>query len=170
VQPVPPEPRPSWTVTSGQQAPEAVERLLRALPDWFGVESSNVGYVEAARRLPTYLAWQEPAEHAEPGREPVGVLLAERHFPTAAEIHLLAVQPDRHRRGAGRALVQALERDLVADGVRLLEVKTLGPSYPDEGYRRTRKFYAGLGFEPLEEITGLWPGNPCLIMVKVLTS
>ena len=80
------------------------------------------------------------------------------------------MQPDQHRLGAGRALVQALERDLVADGVRLLEVKTLGPSFPDEGYERTRKFYAGLGFEPLEEITGLWPGNPCLIMVKVLGS
>jgi hypothetical protein len=25
-----------------------------------------------------------------------------------------------------------------------------------------------MGFEPLEEITGMWPGNPCLLMVKVL--
>jgi hypothetical protein len=25
-----------------------------------------------------------------------------------------------------------------------------------------------MGFRPLEEIHGLWPGNPCLIMVKVL--
>jgi ribosomal protein S18 acetylase RimI-like enzyme len=170
VQPVPPEPRPAWTVTSGQQAPETVDRLLRTLPDWFGIESSNIGYVEAARTLPTYLAWRAAGQEQVAAVEPAGVLLAERHFPTAAEIHLVAVQPDQHRRGAGRALVQALERDLVADGVRLLEVKTLGPSFPDEGYQRTRRFYAGLGFEPLEEITGLWPGNPCLIMVKVLGS
>jgi len=26
----------------------------------------------------------------------------------------------------------------------------------------------GLGFRPLEEIHGLWPGNPCLVMVKSL--
>ena len=64
--------------------------------------------------------------------------------------------------------IEALERDLVADGVRFLQVKTLGPSDPDAGYQRTRQFYAGVGFEPLEEITGLWPGNPCLIMVKPL--
>jgi GNAT superfamily N-acetyltransferase len=143
-----------------------VDRLLRTLPGWFGIESSNVGYVAAARTLPTYLAW--PAYQAD--GQPAGVLLAERHFPAAAEIHLLAVQPDLHRRGAGRALVEALERDLTAEGVRLLQVKTLGPSDSDAGYKLTRQFYLAMGFEPLEEITGLWPGNPCLIMVKPLTS
>ena len=50
-----------------------------------------------------------------------------------------------------------------------LQVKTLGPSRPDEGYERTREFYAAMGFTPLEEIHGLWdPGNPCLIMIKHL--
>ncbi len=164
MQPVPVPPQPSWVVTSGEQAPEDVDRLLRSLPEWFGIESSNAGYVAAARTLPTYLAW--PA--GEVGRQAAGVLLAERHFPAAAEIHLLAVQPDLHRQGAGRALVEALERDLVSEGVRLLQVKTLGPSLPDDGYELTRQFYLAMGFEPLEEITGLWPGNPCLIMVKAL--
>jgi len=151
-----------------------VDRLLRSLPGWFGIESSNAGYVAAARTLPTYLAWPAGAQAAEltsgSGRQPAGVLLAERHFPAAAEIHLLAVQPDLHHRGAGRALVEALERELLAEQVRLLQVKTLGPSLPDAGYERTRQFYLAMGFEPLEEIAGLWPGNPCLIMVKPLTS
>jgi ribosomal protein S18 acetylase RimI-like enzyme len=96
------------------------------------------------------------------------VLLAARHFPGSAEIYLMAVDPARHRQGAGRALVEALEDDLIADGVELLEVKTLGPAYPDTGYAGTRHFYTRLGFRPLEEIHGLWPGNPCLIMVKLL--
>jgi hypothetical protein len=56
----------------------------------------------------------------------------------------------------------------VAGGVRLLQVKTLGPADPDPGYDRTRRFCLSLGFEPLEEIHGLWPDNPCLVMVKVL--
>jgi len=158
-----------WTVTSGQQAPGVVQRLLRSLPEWFGIESAVSDYVAAAGELDTYLAWPagEPAgASAEP--QPAGVLLAVRHFPASAEIFLIAVDRAVHRCGAGRALVDALERDLVADGVRLLQVKTLGPSDPDAGYRRTRQFYQGMGFEPLEEIGGLWPGNPCLIMVKVL--
>ena len=122
-----------------------MERLLRSLPEWFGIESSNAGYVAAARTLPTYLAWPEAAQAAELTRgrdpQPAGVLLARQHVPAAAEIHLLAVDPDRHRRGAGRALVEALERDLIAEGARLLQVKTLGPSEPDAGYQRTRRFY-----------------------------
>ena len=144
-----------------------MDRLLTMLPDWFGIESSNAAYVASAATLPTYLAW--PAgEGKRTDRAPVGVLLANRHFPAAAEIHLMAVEPQLRRRGVGRALVEALERDLASDKVRMLQVKTLGPSYPDAGYAQTRRFYEGMGFEPLEEITGLWPGNPCLIMVKVL--
>jgi GNAT superfamily N-acetyltransferase len=75
-----------------------------------------------------------------------------------------------HRRGIGRALVAALEADLIAVGVKFLQVKTLGPSSPDPGYERTRQFYASAGFEPLEETADLWPGNPCLIMIKALAS
>lgn len=158
-----------WRVTSGEQAPETVGRLLRALPDWFGIESSNAGYVAKARELPTYLAWPAPGSPApSPAARPVGVLLAARHFPESAEIYLMAVEPALHRRGIGRALVEALEGDLLADGVKFLQVKTLGPAHPDAGYARTRQFYTRLGFRPLEEIHGLWPGNPCLIMVKVL--
>lgn len=61
-----------------------------------------------------------------------------------------------------------MESDLIADGVEMLQVKTLGPSQPDASYDRTRQFYSHMGFRPLEEIHGLWPGNPCLVMVKVL--
>lgn len=148
-------------ITSGHRDPEAVERLLRSLPEWFGIESAIKSYVEDAHTMPTYLAWSSDGT-------PVGAVLVARHFPTAAEIHLMAVAPDSHRRGIGRALVEALEQDLIADGVTLLEVKTLGPSRPDGHYERTRTFYAAMGFQPLEEILDLWPGNPCLIMVKPL--
>jgi len=135
------------------------------LPGWFGIESSNVGYVAAARRLPAYLAW--PADREE--SQPSGVLLAVRHYPCSAEIYLMAVDPARHRSGAGRALVQALEADLIADGVEFLQVKTQGPGRPDAGYAKTRLFYTGVGFQPLEEIDGLWPGIPCLMMIKSLS-
>ncbi len=140
--------------------PAAVERLLRGLPEWFGIESSIVEYVEAAGRLPGLLAYD--------GDEVVGVLVLERHFPTAAEIHLMAVERSRHRAGVGRALVAAAEAEMAADGVTLMSVKTLGPSHPDPGYALTRLFYAALGYQPVEELLDLWPGNPCLLMVKPL--
>jgi GNAT superfamily N-acetyltransferase len=156
-----------WRVTAGAQDPETVQRLLGLLPTWFGIPASNAAYVAAAGELPTYLAWPD-----QPGRaasQPAGVLLAQRHFPQSAEIHLMAVDPALHRRGAGRALITALEAALVPDGVEFLQVKTQGPSHPDPGYALTRQFYSGLGFRPLEETTQWWgAANPCLIMVKAL--
>ncbi len=156
--------RPAWRVTSGEPAPDAVERLLRMLPGWFGIESSVLEYVAAARTRPTYLAWPGGRQAAQAS----GVLLASRHFPASAELYLMAVDPVWHRCGAGRALVAALEADLIAEGVEFLQVKTQGPGRPDAGYEKTRQFYAALGFQPLEEIHGLWPGIPCLIMIKSL--
>jgi len=145
------------------EQPGPVERLLRSLPEWFGIEESICGYVEDARTLPTYTV-REPAYG-----EVVGVLLVKRHFPTAAEVHLMAVDRSWHRRGVGRTLLRAAEADLRADCVRYLQVKTLSPSRADENYERTRQFYVAMGFTPLEEFPDLWDErNPCLLLVKSL--
>ncbi|MGI8879871.1 MAG: GNAT family N-acetyltransferase [Jatrophihabitans sp.] len=151
----------TYRVAASTFQPEVTDGLLRSLPEWFGDEPSIVEYVEAAGRLPTYLA--TAAEGAV-----VGVLLLEWHFPTSAEVHLMAVDREWHRRGVGRALVAAAERDVRSAGASLLSVKTLGASRPDTNYAATRKFYGAIGFLPLEELLALWPGNPCLVLVKPL--
>jgi GNAT superfamily N-acetyltransferase len=139
---------------------EGSAELLAALPAWFGLADSNREYVAAAGRLPGYVA--------EADGDPVGILLNDRHFPETTEIHLMAVHPTWHRKGVGRALVGALLDDVRPTGCRLVQVKTLGPSHPDAGYAKTREFYRAVGFLPLEELTELWPGNPCLVMVLPL--
>lgn len=145
---------------SRRQDPDAVRRILGALPSWFGIPEANEHYVRAASAKTSYLAHIDD--------EVVGVALVDRHFPTTGEIHLIAVTPDYHGAGVGTALVAAVERDLIADGARLLEVKTVGPSYRDRGYEATRAFYSSRGFLPLEEVEGLdWDG-PTVIMVKPL--
>jgi ribosomal protein S18 acetylase RimI-like enzyme len=148
-------------IITGRQDPAAVERLLHLLPDWFGIEESVEQYVRDASTKPTYLA-------VGPSGAVVGALLLTRHNPRSAEIHLLVVDPALHRRGIGAALVTRVEADVLLDGVDVLEVKTQGPSEPDENYAATLKFYEALGFIPLEEIFGLWPTVPCLILVKPL--
>jgi GNAT superfamily N-acetyltransferase len=140
----------------------ATRRLLDALPDWFGIAEANDSYVESATRLPGYIAVTDG--------ETIGLLLLARHFAESAEVHLIAVTPQRHRDGVGRALVAAAEADLRDDGCQLLQVKTLGPARPDAAYAKTRLFYLSTGFLPLEETTELWDENPCLIMVKPLLS
>ncbi|HEY4993047.1 MAG TPA: GNAT family N-acetyltransferase [Nakamurella sp.] len=152
----------SVAIVAGRQDPAAVERLLRALPDWFGIEVSLREYVEDAGTKPTYLAVDSSSGDV------IGVLVLTMHNPLSAEMHLLAVAPDHHRRGIGRALVTAFEADMVIAGVRVVQVKTQGPSRLDEAYEKTLQFYLAMGYVPLEELHGLWAENPCLILVKPL--
>lgn len=65
----------------------------------------------------------------------VGVTLVDRHFPHVAEIHLTVVDRAIHGSGVGTAMLAAVEADAVDRGVRLLEVKTLGPSHRIPGMR-----------------------------------
>jgi GNAT superfamily N-acetyltransferase len=132
------------------------ESVLRELPEWFGIEEATAAYIRDVAGLPTFAAGD------------AGFLSLKLHTPEAAEVYVMGVRPGVHRRGHGAALLAAAEDYLRARGVDYLQVKTLGPSRPDEGYARTRLFYEACGFVALEEIHGLWEGNPCLLMVKRL--
>lgn len=137
------------------------EPILRSLPQWFGIEAANVQYLKDIEELPTFLALVD-------GRV-IGFLTIRIHDEYAAEIHIVAVRPEAHRQGIGRALLAEAEKYLGQRGIEYLQVKTLSPSHPDEGYARTRAFYQAMGFRPLEEFHDLWgPENPCLMMIKHL--
>jgi GNAT superfamily N-acetyltransferase len=132
------------------------ETILRALPEWFGIEDATAAYIRDVAGLPTFAVDDD------------GFLSVKLHTPKSAELYVMGVRPERHRRGVGTALLAAAEDYLRARGVEYLQVKTLGPSWPDEGYERTRHFYEARRFVALEEIHGLWEANPCLLMVKRL--
>ncbi|MEZ4522301.1 MAG: GNAT family N-acetyltransferase [Thermomicrobiales bacterium] len=139
----------------------ACESILRSLPDWFGIPASVEAYAGAVRAMQTIVAVTDAGEI-------VGFLTLDSHNPSTIEIHVMAVVLQLHRTGVGRALINSAVEIAMRGGYRLLEVKTLGPSDTDRNYAATRCFYEAMGFLPVEEIDGLWPGNPCLIMVKVL--
>jgi GNAT superfamily N-acetyltransferase len=136
------------------------ERILRTLPEWFGIESALMDYVRGAQSSPNFLAREES--------ETVGFVTLREHNPVSLELHCIAVLPDRHRSGIGRRLCAAAERWWAARGGRLVQVKTLGPARASEHYARTRAFYDTQGYLPVEEFADLWPGNPCLLLVKPL--
>jgi len=144
-------------VTDPAERSRIAEVVLRGLPDWFGIEESTRKYIEDAAALPTLAV--EPD---------LGFLCLKQHTAQAAELYVMGVRQNEHRRGIGRALVAEAERWCRTRGIRYLHVKTLGPSRPDPGgYDATRAFYEALGFVPLEELHGLWDEeNPTLILVK----
>lgn len=140
---------------------EVCAAILRALPDWFGVEEATRQYIADIETLPTFLAELDGGV--------VGFLTLKQHTEFAAEIHVMGVRPLAHHRGVGRALLERAEAYLRERGVEYLQVKTLSPAHPDAGYARTRAFYTACGFRPLQEFPELWgPENPCLQMIKGL--
>ncbi|VAW39807.1 hypothetical protein MNBD_CHLOROFLEXI01-342 [hydrothermal vent metagenome] len=140
---------------------EICEPILRALPDWFGIEESTQAYVRDTAVLPTFIARDTD--------QPVGFLTIKHHSDYAAEIQVMGVLPEWHRRGVGQALLAASEAHLRQLGVEYLQVKTLSSRHPDLFYGRTRAFYLSMGFRPLEEFSTLWgEANPCLQLIKII--
>jgi len=135
--------------------------ILDALPHWFGLPASVEDFVAVADRSPSVVA--------RTGERDVGIATLVSHGPFAAEVSVMGVLPEYHRRGVGRAMLRAAEARLAAAGVEFLQVKTLSPSRADAGYERTRAFYLAYGFRPLEEFPLLWDAdNPALQMVKAV--
>jgi ribosomal protein S18 acetylase RimI-like enzyme len=137
------------------------EAILRALPEWFGIEESRAEYIRGTDGLPTFVARVD-------GRA-VGFMAVKQHFPQTADLYVLGVLPEMHHRGIGRALLARVEAYLRDKGVEYLQVKTVSALSPDPGYAKTRLFYEAMGFKPLEEFKTMWDeANPCLLMVKTL--
>ena len=135
------------------------ERILRALPDWFGLESALQNYAVTIPTLPTFLAKVDD--------KVIGFLSLKQRNPYSAEIYVMGILPAFHHGGIGRALVENAERYAKSQRIEYLQVKTLGPSNDDPNYAKTRAFYGALGFRPLEEFTQIWDeNNPCLVMIK----
>jgi len=139
----------------------ACEPVLRACHEWFGVEEAVQHYLQEIEVLPTLIARSN-------GRV-IGFLTLKQHFPASAEVLVMAIDPAFHRNGIGQAMMKEADTYLIQSGVQYLQVKTLAPTHPDEGYARTRAFYSAMGFCPLEVTPELWGiENPCLWMIKKL--
>ncbi len=135
------------------------EQILRALPDWFGDLTAARSYVKNAESLQSFVACITETT--------VGILTFKLYLERAAEIVVMGVLPEYHRRGIGSRLHLALESHLRNRNVEYLQVKTLDDSAESAAYKRTREFYDAMGFVPLEMWSTVWsPGNPCLQLVK----
>jgi predicted N-acetyltransferase YhbS len=154
----------SVVIEGPTQVGDVVRTLLDELPEWFGIEQANADYVRLAQRSPGFVALMDARG--------VGALVLDRVAPDprqqAVEVAVLAVAPDLHRMGIGGRLMDAAETFARSAGAAMTYVKTLGPSDADPYYAQTRAFYAARGYVPIEEFTGVWPDNPCLVMAKPL--
>lgn len=133
--------------------------ILSDVPEWFGIETANRNYAEKAEKLPTFTA--------RIADKTVGFMSLMLHSEHSAELYVLAVLKDYHRKGIGKLLLEACENYLRDRGIRYVQVKTLAAIADDPNYEKTRAFYEGQGYVTLEVFPELWdPHNPCLQMIK----
>ena len=147
-------------IENPEEKSQICEKVLRALPKWFGIESAIQDYIKDVQAMETWAVVDSEA---------IGFLSLNKHSRSTAEIHVMGFLPEYHGKKLGNDLISAAEKSLMSQGFKFLTVKTLSESRPDEGYDRTRRFYLRSGFSPLEEFKTLWgEANPCLMLGKAL--
>ena len=138
---------------------EECEKVLRSLPDWFGIEDAIVEYRQEIDHLDTF--------YVESDSELIAFFSVKKHFNKSAELYVLAVGSGFHGQGIGYKIFQAVESHLRDEGFEFLQVKTVSDGNPDPFYKKTRKTYLRWGFTPLEVFPTLWDAhNPCLLLIK----
>lgn len=164
----------AWNVTSkkgsgksmieqvhcSRQKEATATAILHALPDWFGLPESTAEYIRESAHMPFWAAIEDG--------QPVGFIVLKETSPFAAEIYVMGVLPNQHRKGIGRRLFQAFENDAKEKGYRFVQVKTVREGCYAE-YDRTNAFYRSMGFCELECFPELWgENNPCQLYVKAI--
>ncbi len=135
------------------------DNILSELSDWFGRYDIYKDYMDDLLTRPVFVA--------RAGDENLGIMVLTRTSDASMDIHLLAVKPEHHGKGVGRAFVKIAIEYARKNGVKYLTVKTLGPSRENAAYAKTRQFYATAGFEPLEEFSDFWgEGFPMLLQCQ----
>ncbi len=103
----------------------------------------------------------------------VGFAIVQRRGMDAAEILWAAVAADRRGAGLGTQLIDHALDELRADGVQIVEVKTLDTSADYAPYDASRAFWLARGFIQIDTIDPLpdWPpGNPAAILAVALAT
>ncbi len=95
---------------------DACVAVVKALPGYFTQSTHD----EVRRDVPIHPSWVAVEDD-----QIVGFVLAPRRFTAGAEITFAAVVPSRRGNGVGTALVERCLADLAAEGVSMVEVKTL---------------------------------------------
>jgi len=142
-----------------QARSQVCDKVLRELPEWFGIETAIIDYVHDVSDMSFCSAAVDG--------EPIGFVALKDHNPSTSEIHVMGILREYHRRGIGKQLVSWCQQRCQQSGREYLTVKTLDESRVNQDYASTRQFYTSVGFRPLEVFADLWGAeNPCLMMVK----
>jgi ribosomal protein S18 acetylase RimI-like enzyme len=148
-------------VCDASEKSQICKTILMSLPLWFGMQEGIDGYCDGVKNHSFIKVCD--------GERVVGFASVKINNKYVAEIYVMGLLIEYHRKGIGKTLIEHIEADLRRTKFRYLEVKTLDESRESEEYRRTRMFYVKCGFIPIDTLLHEWgKENPCLLMIKSL--
>ena len=147
-------------ITAAEEKQRIARLILESLPDWFGIPEAREEYIEKSVKQPFFAAFD--------GENAVGFLYLAETGKNTAELYVMGVLKEYHRRGVGKMLFAAAKQRAKELGYSFLQVKTVQMGkYPE--YDATNRFYLALGFGEFEVFPTLWDEwNPCQIYVMSL--
>jgi len=140
---------------------DACLAIVRALPDYFTDDVPDA----IRHDLQKHEGWV-----ADDGAA-AGFVVVDRRSSAAAEILWAAVHPARRGAGVGTILIDHVLDALAAEGVLLVEAKTLDRAAGYPPYEATRAFWERRGFvqvDSIDPMPGWQPGSPCALYVAAL--
>ena len=151
---------PAAFVSDPARRVEIARMILSQLPEWFGIPAATEGYITDAAHEPCFVCEKDGA--------PVGFLCLKETGRSTVELAVMGVLKPCHRKGYGRALVDAAVAYARQTGYEFMQVKTVQMGKYEE-YDRTNRFYLSCGFKEFEVFPTLWDKwNPCQIYVLSL--
>lgn len=139
---------------------KVAREILYDLPEWFGMPESTESYITDSQDMP-YLAAYADSKLA-------GFIVLNATSPDTADIFVMGIKKEFHRKGIGRKLYEAYESMAKDLGYLYSQVKTVQSGHYDE-YDITNKFYQSMGYVELECFPEMWDSwNPCQIYIKYI--
>ena len=91
--------------------------VLESLPEWFGIPESRDAYIQDSAGRDFFCAYLD--------ERPVGFLYLKQTGTATAELAVMGVMKEHHRRGIGRALFEAARKTAREKGYSFMQVKTV---------------------------------------------
>ena len=136
------------------------KEVLYDLPEGFGMPESTQEYVDDAKEKPFLACFVED--------KLAGYVVLNATSEDCADIFVMGVKKEFHRKGIGQKLNEAYEQLARSLGYTYSQVKTVKMGQYEQ-YDRTNLFYKAMGYKELECFPTLWDEwNPCQIYIKYL--
>lgn len=147
-------------INNEEQKDNIARTILLQLPEWFGLPDSTNEYIQNSKDMPFWACFDED--------KPIGFIVLKETSDATAEIYVMGILKEYHRKGIGHLLWEAFLQYAKEHGYEYVQVKTVKKGHYKE-YDITNSFYEKLGFEEFECFPTLWDEwNPCQVYVKYI--